>query len=606
MNQFNNLGPKKISIGKLFFFVMTAFLIIYVFFGSRPASLMMKYSDFLSACESGTVKEVTIIDQSVICAKVLSTGGILSTVNVYIPYLDNSLLTLLKDNDIIISGKKAESGVLSKIFEFLPTIMLVVIFLVILRQNNMQNEGNFQFGRSRAKVYSKKDNHVTFDDVAGQKEAKEELAEIVDFLKNKKKYIELGAKIPKGVLLVGNPGTGKTLLAKAVAGEADVPFLHISGSDFVEMFVGVGASRVRDLFNQARKLSPAIIFIDEIDAVGRARGTGLGGGHDEREQTLNQILVEMDGFEPSSGVIVLAATNRSDVLDPALLRPGRFDRQVTVNLPDVKEREAILNVHAKNVKLEDNIDIQKIARATPGMSGADLANIINEAAILAARNNKTKITDSELEMAHDKVLMGLAKNSLVLPQKEKEMTASHEAGHALMHYHLKHADPLHKVTIIPRGRALGVTFGLPKEDSYSKTKSYLMDQLIILFGGYAAETVLYNETTTGASNDLQRATDLARRIVCEFGMDETIGPVTYGEEDTPIFMGKEINRHKMFSEYTAKEIDIAVKNILVKAKNDAIDILEKNKEQLITLTQGLLEKETLSDSEVRNLLKMEQ
>ncbi|MBQ1197585.1 MAG: ATP-dependent zinc metalloprotease FtsH, partial [Spirochaetaceae bacterium] len=432
-------------------------------------------------------------------------------------------------------------------------------------------------------------------------EAKEELAEVVDYLKNPEKYTEMGAKIPKGVLLVGNPGTGKTLLARAVAGESGVPFLHISGSDFVEMFVGVGASRVRDLFEQGRKMSPCIIFIDEIDAVGRARGAGLGGGHDEREQTLNQLLVEMDGFENKSGVIVLAATNRPDVLDAALLRPGRFDRQVTVSLPDIKEREAILKVHADKIKTDDSVDLSKLARGTPGMSGADLSNILNEAALFASRKNLKAVTSVEVEEARDKVLMGTARNSVVMPENEKLMTAYHEAGHALQYYFLKNADPLHKVTIIPRGRALGVTIGLPEEDTYCHTREWLLDRLVIFYGGYTAEQIIYGTTTTGTSNDIQRATEIARRMVCEWGMSDSIGAVSFGQEEEPIFMGRDIARHKSFSEETASKIDFAVKEILDSAKQQAYDNLNQHKNLLDTLAKALVENETLSDEEIRAL-----
>jgi cell division protease FtsH len=468
----------------------------------------------------------------------------------------------------------------------------------------MQTSRSVQFGKSRARHYdgAKK---ILFSDVAGQEEAKRELAEIVDFLKSPLKFISMGAKIPTGILLVGSPGTGKTLLARAVAGEAGVNFLHISGSDFVEMFVGVGASRVRDLFEQGRRSSPCIIFIDEIDAVGRARGAGFGGGHDEREQTLNQLLVEMDGFEGKDGIIVLAATNRPDVLDPALLRPGRFDRQVAVMLPDIKERELILAVHTKKIQLNDDVDLRKFARATPGMSGADLANMVNEAALFAARKSKSHVDNEDLEEARDKILMGTARKSMVLPQKERAMTACHEAGHALPYYYLDSVMPLHKVSIIPRGHALGITVGLPDEDVHSRTKKSLLDELVIMFGGYAAESIVYSDTTTGSQNDIRQATNLARKMVCEWGMSDEIGAVSYGQEDEPIFMGKEIARYKDYSEETAKKIDNAVRRLLDDAKKRAIELLSIHRKQLDVLSAALLEYETLSDAEIRVLLRVE-
>jgi cell division protease FtsH len=438
--------------------------------------------------------------------------------------------------------------------------------------------------------------------VAGQKDAKYELQEVVAFLKEPQKFTKMGARIPKGVLLVGMPGTGKTLMARAVAGEAGVAYFHMSGSDFVEMFVGVGASRVRDLFEQGRKSAPCIIFIDELDAVGRTRGAGYGGGHDEREQTLNQLLVEMDGFDSKDGVIILAATNRPDVLDPALLRPGRFDRPVVVAMPDIKEREDILKIHAAKIPLSAEVDLARIARATPGMSGADIANLVNEAALFAARQDKKDVEMPDFEEARDKILMGVARTTLVTSDKERRMTAVHEAGHALLHYFLKDADPLHKVTIVPHGRALGMAMSLPEEDSYSRTRGWIQDRIVICYGGWVSEKIFYDETTTGTKQDLEQATDMARRMVCEWGMADEMGPVTYGQEDEPIFLGKEIARHKDYSEDTAHRIDKAVKEILDACRAKANDILHSNRDKLEKLSEALLAQETLVDDQVRSLL----
>ena len=600
------MRPAGNRIGLLVLFLLGAFFIVMAMMNKETNVYpVISYSDFLTAVGQHQVSDVQIQDQKIILGTMRSANisdGAQSRFQTVIPYNDTSLMSFLEQNGVQVSGKATKPNILSEVLNFLPLFIMLIFLFVFMRQMSMQNSRGMQFGRSRARLFDTNKKKVTFADVAGQEEAKKELSEIVDFLKNPKKYREIGAKIPGGVLLVGSPGTGKTLLARAVAGEANVSFLHISGSDFVEMFVGVGASRVRDLFEQGRKRAPAIIFIDELDAVGRARGAGFGGGHDEREQTLNQMLVEMDGFDGKEGVIVLAATNRPDVLDPALLRPGRFDRQVHVSLPDIKEREAILIVHAKKIKLDDDVDFKHFARATSGMSGADLSNMINEGALFAARKNKEKVSFTELEQARDKILMGVARESMVMPEKERVMTACHEAGHALPYYYLKNASPLHKVTIIPRGRALGLTVGLPKEDSYSHTKSWLEDQLVILFGGYAAESIVYGDTTTGTQNDIERATDIARRMVCEWGMSEDVGAVSYGREDEPIFMGKEIERRKGYSEESAQKIDRAVEKLLNAARKRTVKILTEHRDQLDKLTQALVEKETLDDKEVRELL----
>ena len=600
------MRPAGNRIGLLVLFLLGAFFIVMAMMNKETNVYpVISYSDFLTAVGQHQVSDVQIQDQKIILGTMRSANisdGAQSRFQTVIPYNDTSLMSFLEQNGVQVSGKATKPNVLAEVLDFLPLFIMLIFLFVFMRHMSMQNSRGMQFGRSRARLFDTNKKKVTFADVAGQEEAKKELSEIVDFLKNPKKYREIGAKIPGGVLLVGSPGTGKTLLARAVAGEANVSFLHISGSDFVEMFVGVGASRVRDLFEQGRKRAPAIIFIDELDAVGRARGAGFGGGHDEREQTLNQMLVEMDGFDGKEGVIVLAATNRPDVLDPALLRPGRFDRQVHVSLPDIKEREAILIVHAKKIKLDDDVDFKHFARATSGMSGADLSNMINEGALFAARKNKEKVSFTELEQARDKILMGVARESMVMPEKERVMTACHEAGHALPYYYLKNASPLHKVTIIPRGRALGLTVGLPKEDSYSHTKSWLQDQLVILFGGYAAESIVYGDTTTGTQNDIERATDIARRMVCEWGMSEDVGAVSYGREDEPIFMGKEIERRKGYSEESAQKIDRAVEKLLNEARKRTLKILTEHRDQLDKLTQALVEKETLDDKEVRELL----
>jgi cell division protease FtsH len=594
-------GPNGFTI--VFFLIIAVLLFTFFFKGSSARIREIPYSDFNRFVEQNQIESVVIHENNImdIFLKGASAqdGAQLRT---RIPYSDPVLLPTLREKNIVVSGAPVKYTPIRVLFDILPWVIVFSILLLILR--NMQGAGakTFHFGKSRAKRYHDEGKKVSFTDVAGQKDAKFELEEVVEFLKNPQKFTKMGARIPKGVLLVGMPGTGKTLMARSVAGEAGVPFFHMSGSDFVEMFVGVGASRVRDLFEQGRKNAPCIIFIDELDAVGRTRGAGYGGGHDEREQTLNQLLVEMDGFDSKDGVIILAATNRPDVLDPALLRPGRFDRQVVVAMPDIKEREAILQIHAAKIPLDKEVDLTHVARATPGMSGADIANIVNEAALFAARKDKNEVQMSDFEEARDKVLMGVARKTLTVSDKERKMTAIHEAGHALLHYFLKNSDPLHKVTIIPHGRALGVSLSLPEEDIYSHSKSWIEDRIALMYGGWLAEKLFYGETTTGTKNDIQQATEMARNMVCEWGMAEDIGPVAYGQEDEPIFIGKEIARHKDYSEDTAQRIDRAIMDILERARKNAAQIIESHKEQVEKLADALLVRETLIDDEVREIL----
>ncbi len=516
-----------------------------------------------------------------------------------IPYDDPDLVKILIANDVKVEGKIEDDNIFLKgLLNFLPWLFFFgIIWFIMIRQ--IQSTGNkaLSFGKSKAKLNPETKNKVTFIDVAGVEEAKEELLEVVDFLMEPKKFINIGAKIPKGVLLMGPPGTGKTLLARAIAGEAGVPFFSISGSDFVEMFVGVGASRVRDLFDQGKKNAPCIIFIDEIDAVGRLRGAGLGGGHDEREQTLNQLLVEMDGFETNEGVIIIAATNRPDVLDPALLRPGRFDRQVVVDIPDVKGREKILAVHTKKIPLSREVDLKIIARGTPGFTGADLANLVNEGALVAARRNKKRVTMDEMEEAKDKVLMGPERRSMIISNEEKEIIAYHEAGHAILGI-LTGSDPVHKVTIIPRGRALGLTMQLPVEDKHLHSRQYWLNQIKILFGGHLTEEMKFKDVTTGSSNDLERASDIARRMVCEWGMSEKLGPITFGKKNEQIFLGREITQHRDYSETTAQLIDEEVNHIINTCRDDAKRILKKNIAKLDRFAQSLIERESLDAEEI--------
>ena len=587
--------PVVIAIVVLFFYMSG----IKTIFQAQTTS----YTDFLQSVELKNVKQVEINDSQTV-NYVLNNGENKVT---RIPYFDSTLIDRLKVNDVDVIGTPRKINVLELIINLLPLLFLIYLMSMFMRQAKAMNGKNMlnDFGQSHAREYKAngKDS-VNFSDVAGQEEAKTELQEIVEFLKNPKKFTALGARIPKGVLLVGPPGTGKTLIARAVAGESGVSFFHTSGSDFVEMFVGMGASRVRDLFAQARKKAPCIIFIDELDAVGRSRGAGLGGGHDEREQTLNQMLVEMDGFETDKGIIVMAATNRPDVLDSALLRPGRFDRQVSVELPDIKEREAILKIHFKKVKAEEDLDIKRIARATPGCSGADLANLVNEAALLAARASKPFVTMVDVEEARDKIILGVAKKTRVMTPEDKTKTAYHEAGHTLLHYYVKGVDPLHKVTIIPHGSAGGVTMSLPENDIYYVTKTQNLAWIKLCMGGYVAEELVYGETSTGPSQDIKMAMSRANRMVTEWGMSP-LGFVDYSNDDAPLFLGRDIAQHKNFSDDTARKIDAEVRNILDECIKDVRQILTEHRDQLDLLTKTLVEKETLEDKEIRELLGFE-
>ena len=587
---------KSIAIWVLFGLMMI--LVFNLLETSKPDEEIV-FSDFSAKLQQGEVAEVTIQQPENLIVGVLKSGERFKS---YAPSYPD-LVKELRSKGVRISAKPEHTPwYMSVLFNFGPIILLVFLWVFFMRQ--MQAGGNkaLSFGRSRAKLVSDKGVKVTFTDVAGIEEAKEEVTEIIEFLKDPQKFQKLGGKIPKGVMLVGPPGAGKTLLAKAIAGEAEVPFFSISGSDFVEMFVGVGASRVRDLFEQAKKNSPCIIFIDEIDAVGRHRGAGLGGGHDEREQTLNQLLVELDGFAPNEGIIVLAATNRPDVLDPALLRPGRFDRQVVVPLPDVKGRLEIIRVHSKNIPLEEDVELETLARGTPGFSGADLANLINEAALLAARRSKTKVAMIDFEDSKDKVMMGKERKSMIISEEEKTNTAYHEAGHTLVAKLTPGTDPLHKVSIIPRGMALGITQQLPADDKYTYSKDHVLNMLAVLMGGRVAEEICMNHITTGAGNDLQRATELARKMVCEWGMSDKMGPLTFGKREEQIFLGKEITRHKDYSEKTAEEIDAEIKEIIAERYNYSKKLLTDNKETLLRLSNALLDRETLDASEIDDII----
>ncbi|WP_243310330.1 ATP-dependent zinc metalloprotease FtsH [Fundidesulfovibrio agrisoli] len=564
-----------------------------------PQSSKLAYSEFLKKATAGQVEAVKIQGHRI--------EGITTDNQRFATYSPNdpTLVQTLIANKVQVRAEPEEESpwYVSLMVSWFPMLLLIGVWIFFMRQ--MQGGGGkaMSFGRSRARLINQDTQRVTFQDVAGVDEAKEELNEIVQFLSDPKKFTRLGGRIPKGVLLVGSPGTGKTLLARAVAGEAGVPFFSISGSDFVEMFVGVGAARVRDLFVQGKKNAPCLIFIDEIDAVGRQRGAGLGGGHDEREQTLNQLLVEMDGFESNEGVILIAATNRPDVLDPALLRPGRFDRQVVVPAPDLRGRRRILEVHTRRTPIDSSVDLDILAKGTPGFSGADLENLVNEAALSAAKLNRDRVTMDDFEMAKDKVLMGKERRSLILSDEEKRTTAYHEAGHALVAKLMKDSDPVHKVSIIPRGRALGITMQLPEDDRHTYSKTYLTTRIVMLLGGRVAEEVVLDQLTTGAGNDIERATDMARKMVCKWGMSEKLGPLSYGEKDEEIFLGRELMHHKNFSEDTSRQIDAEVRNIVEGCHAKAKELLTANIKYLHSIAKALLDRETISGADIDLLLK---
>ena len=585
----------------LWLFISLVFVLLYHLFNQpKSAQENIIYSDFVSYAEKGQIVEVTIQGESI--SGKLNDGKNFKT---YAPK-DAGLMQILKDKGVRIASKPAEESpwYMNVLISWVPMLLLVGVWIFFMRQMQAGGGKAMAFGKSKARLVTDKSKTVTFADVAGIDEAKAELEEVIEFLRDPKKFTRLGARLPKGLLLVGQPGTGKTLLARAIAGEAEVPFLSISGSDFVEMFVGVGASRVRDLFDQGKKNAPCIIFIDEIDAVGRHRGAGLGGGHDEREQTLNQLLVEMDGFESNEGVILVSATNRPDVLDPALLRPGRFDRQVVVPLPDVKGREKILEVHTRKTPLAEDIDFAVIARGTPGFSGADIENLVNESVLYAARYGKDKVTMSDFEFAKDKVMMGAERKSMVISIVERKNTAYHESGHALVARLLPGSDPIHKVTIIPRGMALGLTQQLPVDEKHTYPKKYLLNNITILLGGRAAEELILNEFTTGSGNDIERATNLARKMVCEWGMSEEMGPLSYGKKEEQIFLGREFAVHKDYSEDTAQKIDKEVTRLVSASYEKAKKLLSDHIDILNRIASGLLEKEVLNSAELDEIIQM--
>jgi cell division protease FtsH len=584
----------------LWLVLLLVFLVIFsVFSKQHGREPEVVFSEFMGSVERGDVQEVVIQGQN-IQGKYKSGERFRS----FAPN-DPELVKTLRDRKVKIAAKPEDESpwYMVLLLNWFPMLLLIGVWIFFMRQMQVGGGKAMSFGKSRAKLLTENQHRVTFADVAGADEAKDDLQEIIAFLKDPKKFTKLGGRIPKGCLLVGPPGTGKTLLARAIAGEAGVPFFSISGSDFVEMFVGVGASRVRDLFVQGKKNAPCIIFIDEIDAVGRHRGAGLGGGHDEREQTLNQLLVEMDGFEANEGVILIAATNRPDVLDPALLRPGRFDRRVVVPRPDVKGREGILQVHTRKVPVAEDVDIAVLARATPGFAGADLENLVNEAALLAARSNKERVDMGDFEVAKDKVMMGAERRSMIISDEEKRVTAYHEAGHALVAKLLPGADPVHKVTIIPRGMALGLTQQLPIDEKHTYQKDYLLNNLVILFGGRVAEELVLNHMTTGAGNDIEKATDLAHRMVCEWGMSEKLGPMTFGKKEEEIFLGRDFTQKVDYSENTAIEIDAEIRRIIQESYQKAKDLLKKNLGLLHKVAQMLLEKEVLDGSEIDAIVR---
>ncbi|MBI5191066.1 MAG: ATP-dependent metallopeptidase FtsH/Yme1/Tma family protein [Nitrospirae bacterium] len=595
-----NSNLKNFSLILLLVLIMV--LIYHLFSAPQKPEKELIYSDFIAKVELGDVSEALLKEdeQGVEVIGLLKSG---ENFRSFAPK-DTGLVKSLSDKGVKITAQKVDANpwYSQVLFFWAPIILMIGFWIFFMRQ--MQAGGNkaMSFGKSRAKLLTESTKKVTFADVAGIEEPKEELHEIIEYLKDPQKFQKLGGRIPKGVLLVGPPGTGKTLLAKAIAGEAEVPFFSISGSDFVEMFVGVGASRVRDLFEQGKKNAPCIIFIDELDAVGRHRGAGLGGGHDEREQTLNQLLVEMDGFESNEGVILISATNRPDVLDPALLRPGRFDRQVVVPRPDIKGREGILKVHTRKVPMDENVELSVIARGTPGFAGADLANLVNEAALLAARKGHEKVGMDSFEQAKDKVMMGAERRSIVISDKEKKNTAYHEAGHTLMAKLIPGADPIHKVTIIPRGRALGLTWSLPLEERYTDDRDHLLGKVAMLLGGRLAEELALNHMTTGAGNDLERATDLVRRMVCEWGMSDALGPLTFGKKEEQIFLGREIAQHRDFSEKTAVEIDAEVRRMVMEAYERGKSLMTGNMAGLDALAAALLDRETIDGKEVDAIL----
>ena len=597
----------------IWFVVIAAVVIGYQIFNTASAQRQpLDQSEFYSEVAAGNIKEVEITGDQIgyeikgrYKTPRAGPGGEVKAFSTYI-VKDEELIGQLRENGVTIKAEKPhDSSFLALLLTWSPMLLFLGVWIFFMRQ--MQSGGNrgLSFGKSKAKLTSSQGKKVTFADVAGVEEAKEELQEIIEFLREPQRFQKLGGKIPKGVLLMGPPGTGKTLLARAIAGEASVPFFSISGSDFVEMFVGVGASRVRDLFEQGKKNAPCIIFIDEIDAVGRHRGAGLGGGHDEREQTLNQLLVEMDGFETNEGVILISATNRPDVLDPALMRPGRFDRQVVVPRPDIRGREEILKVHVRKVPLGQDVDLSVIARATPGFSGADLANLVNESALHAARLNRKSVMHADFEVAKDKVMMGTERKSLIISDDEKRATAYHEAGHALVAISLPDADPLHKVTIIPRGHALGVTQQIPVDDRHTYSKKYLNATIAVLMGGRVAEELVLERLTTGAGNDFERSTEMARKMVCEWGMSEALGPLTFGKQEEQIFLGREISQHRDYSEETARKIDEAVKLIITRAYDTARAILEEKSDALVSIAESLLEREVLDVEQINALVRGE-